>query len=125
MLISPGPASRHARLKWLKVVADVGKHDWPHDYPEFINHVEVLVSDPKCFDLARLVVEEFCDDNDDVCPCLAGPDLQGVTDMAFFWEAVSSSATTMMTYSEGPRIVFCWQATSTQGSSSWSSFSCE
>jgi hypothetical protein len=80
--ISPGTASRHARLKWLKVVADVGKHDWPHDYPEFINHVEVLISEPKCFDLARLVVEEFCDDNDDVRPCLAGPDLQGVTDTA-------------------------------------------
>lgn len=46
---------------------DVGKQEWPHEYPDFIGDVEAVVRSTGRLDVLRILIEELSVDKDDVC----------------------------------------------------------
>ncbi|XP_055329574.1 exportin-6-like [Paramacrobiotus metropolitanus] len=62
------PAFLHTKL--LKLLVDVGRNDWPHFYPAFFQHVQMMVGEARLrlvgLKMLRLVCEEFVAPREDV-----------------------------------------------------------
>ncbi|OQV22814.1 Exportin-6 [Hypsibius exemplaris] len=69
-ILAPSPLPNFVVTKLMKLVVDIGRSDWPGAYPNFFDHIEELVRDPRRsvmgLRMLKLVSEEFMHPKEDL-----------------------------------------------------------